>query len=220
MIMDNKISLNGKIIDTPITFANEQDEIRINKKKIVLKKKIEIYKYFKPKKILCSKKKQDSRQIIYEILSSKFKNFIFAGRLDFNSEGLIILTNSSEVTRNLENPSNNFSRIYEVRVYGEFDKTSLKNKSNGSNIKGTRYKPFKFNIKSKIKKNTNLEMTLHEGKKNEIREIFKSINLQVNKLKRIQHGPFILSDMKPGEIKKATKHEIDQYENYIRNKKR
>lgn len=219
MIIDKKVSLNGKIISSPVTFANISDDIKINKKKINFIKKVRIFKFFKPRGVLCSKKKQDSRKIIYEILSSKFKNYIFAGRLDYNSEGLIILTNSSKITSSLEKPEYNFSRIYEVRVYGEFNLGNLKKISNGVNIKGIKYKPFQFHIKSKIKKNTNLEMTLFEGKKNEIREIFKSLNLQVNKLKRTQHGPFLLKNMKPGDIKEVTANEINLYENYIRNKK-
>ena len=82
------------------------------------------------------------------------------------------------------------------------------------------YQPFKFRIMSKIKKNTNLEIILNEGKKNEIREILREINLQVNKLKRISYGPFKLEKMISGQIKKVSKEEINKYENYIRNKKR
>ena len=107
MIVDKKVSLNGKIITSPITFANVSDNIKINKKKINFIKKVRIFKFFKPRGVLCSKKKQDSRKIIYEILRSKFKNYIFAGRLDYNSEGLIILTNSSKITRSLEKPEYN-----------------------------------------------------------------------------------------------------------------
>lgn len=216
LISNKKIKLNNKIILSPVTFANEEDKITINGKKVFFKKKISILKLYKPKDVICSKNKQDKRKIIYEILNAKYKNFIFAGRLDFKSEGLIILTNDSSLTRNLELPKNKFERKYEVRVFGDFNIEKLKLKSKGTKINGIKYKPFDFIIKSKIKKNTLIEMHLREGKKNEIREIFKSLDLQVNKLKRIKFGPFALDKMLPGEIKKASDLEIKKYENYIR----
>ena len=83
---------------------------------------------YKPVNYICSKRKQDNRKIVYEILNSKYKNFIFAGRLDVNSEGLIILTNSSNVTRSLEDPRYKFKRTYNVRVFGHLNLAKLKEK--------------------------------------------------------------------------------------------
>lgn len=220
LIKDKKIFLNKKLVTTPITFASTNDEIYINKKKITFIKKNEVLKFFKPKDIICSKKKQDERKIIYEILKPKYKNYIFAGRLDFKSEGLIILSNSSIITRNLELPTNKFIRKYEVRAYGSFDLKRFEKASKGIKVNRIFYKPFKYKIKSKIKKNTNIEISLIEGKKNEIRNIFKFLDLKVNKLKRISYGPFVLDNMLPGELKKAKKLELEKYENYFRYQKR
>jgi 23S rRNA pseudouridine2605 synthase len=220
LIKESKIKLNNKVIFDPVTFADDKDEIYIDGKKVIFKKKILILKFYKPKDVMCSKNKQDNRKIIYEILDSKYKNFIFAGRLDFKSEGLMILTNDSNLTRNLEMPLNKFDRKYEVRIYGNLDLKELNKKSKGSIINNINYKPFSFKIKSKIKKNTILEISLKEGKKNEIREIFKSLNLQVNKLKRVSFGPFGLDKMKVGQIKKVSNLELRNYENHIRNQKR
>jgi len=220
LIKDKKIFLNKKLITTPITFASTNDEIYVNKKKITFIKKKEVLKFFKPKDIICSKKKQDDRKIIYEILKPKYKNYIFAGRLDFKSEGLIILSNSSLITRNLELPTNKFIRKYEVRAYGSFDLNRFEKASKGIKVNKIFYKPFKYKIKSKIKKNTNIEISLIEGKKNEIRNIFKFLDLKVNKLKRISYGPFVLDNMLPGELKKAKKSELEKYENYFRYQKR
>jgi len=220
LINNNKIYLNKKLVTTPVTFASSNDEIFIEGKKIFFNKKIEILKFYKPKDIICSKKKQDERKIIYEIIKPKYKNYIFAGRLDFKSEGLIILTNSSLFTRNLELPSNKFLRKYEVRVFGNLDLNKLEKLSGGFKIDNLLFKPFKYKIKSKIKKNTIIEMTLQEGKKNEIRKIFKKINLQVNRLKRISFGPFLLNKIQSGKIEKITNNELNLYENHIRKQKR
>lgn len=219
LISQRKIYLNDHLVQSPVTFANEKDRIIVNDKIVFFKKEIEVFKFYKPYEVICSKNKQDNKKIIYEIINEKFKNFIFAGRLDFKSEGLLILSNTSDLTRNLELPKNRFERKYEVRVFGFMNIDILKKKSQGCIVSGIKYRPFKFKIKSKIKKNTIIEMILTEGKKNEIREIFKSMNLQVNRLKRLSFGPFTLGNMKPGELKKLTKKEIVNYENYIGNKK-
>lgn len=220
LIKNKKIFLNKKIVSSPITFVDIKDEIIVNNKKVIFLKKTEILKFYKPKNIICSKKKQDERKIIYEIIDKKYKNFIFAGRLDYNSEGLILLSNSSKICRNLELPKNNFQRKYQVRVYGDFDINKLKKLSGGVNAGKKKYKPFKFQITSNIKKNTNLIMILKEGKKNEIREIFKKIDLQVNKLKRIAYGPFKINKLLPGKLELATQAELDKYEDHIRYQKR
>ena len=220
LIAKKKVFLNKKVVLSPITFVDTKDEITINNKKVTFSKKNELLKFYKPKNIICSKKKQDERKIIYEIINIKYQNFIFVGRLDFNSEGLILLTNSSDISRNLELPKNNFEREYEVRVYGDFNVEKLKKLSKGGRINKKIYKPFGFKINSKIKKNTNLLMVLKEGKKNEIREIFKKINLQVNKLKRISYGPFKLNELLPGKLETVTQAELKKYENHIRHQKR
>ena len=133
LITNKKIFLNKKIVSSPVTFVDIKDEIIVNNKKVIFLKKTEILKFYKPKNIICSKKKQDERKIIYEIIDKKYKNFIFAGRLDYNSEGLILLSNSSKICRNLELPKNNFERKYQVRVYGDFDINKLKKLSGGVN---------------------------------------------------------------------------------------
>jgi len=121
LIAKKKVFLNKKVVLSPITFVDTKDEITINNKKVTFSKKNVLLKFYKPKNIICSKKKQDERKIIYEVINKKYQNFIFVGRLDFNSEGLILLTNSSDISRNLELPKNNFEREYEVRVYGDFN---------------------------------------------------------------------------------------------------
>ena len=140
LIAKNKITVNGEKISSPICFVDKNDQIQIEGKNIAFKKQIQILKLYKPINYICSKRKQDKRKIVYEILNSKYKNFIFAGRLDVNSEGLIILTNSSNVTRSLEDPRYKFKRTYNVRVFGDLNLAKLKEKSKGFIYKGTKYR--------------------------------------------------------------------------------
>jgi len=216
MIQEGRISLNGQKINSPVHFVNQRDSIKLDGKLVIFKKFTQIYKYYKPVDCICSKNKQDDRKIVYDILPKKFKNFIFAGRLDVNSEGLLIITNSGDITRKLELPQNEFSRKYRVRVYGYCDEKKIEELSKGKIINGIKYKPFTYKIFDKNKKNFWIELCLHEGKNREIRELMRSINLQVNKLVRVEFGPFKLGDLKPGDIQLAEKKEIEEYESYIR----
>ena len=216
MIVEGRIQLNGTKLTSPVHFVDEKDSIKVDGKLVLLKKNKQIYKFYKPQGYICSKQKQDDRGIVYEILPKKFKNFIFAGRLDINSEGLLIITNSGEIARNLELPKNEFIRKYKVRVYGILNENKLKNLSQGTTIDEINYKPFKYKIFNQDKKNFWLEIELQEGKNREIRELMRNINLRVNKLIRLEFGPFKLEKLKAGEIKIADNKEIKEYENYIR----
>ena len=133
MILEGRISLNGQKINSPVHFVNQRDSIKLDGKLVIFKKFTQIYKYYKPVDCICSKNKQDDRKIVYDILPKKFKNFIFAGRLDVNSEGLLIITNSGDITRKLELPKNAFLRKYRVRVYGYCDEKKNRRTKQGKN---------------------------------------------------------------------------------------
>lgn len=216
MIQEGRIQLNGKKINSPVNFVNKKDSIKLDGKLLTFNKIEQIYKFYKPVDYICSKKKQDERKIVYEILPKKFKNFIFAGRLDINSEGLLIVTNSGNIARNLELPKNQFIRKYMIRVYGNYDKQKILELSKGKKINNIQYKPFEYKVFNQEKKNFWIEIELKEGKNREIRELMRSIDLHVNKLTRLEFGPFKLGTLKPGEIKIAEKEEIKKYENYLR----
>ena len=215
MIEEGRIQLNGQKLISPVHFVDKKDSIKLDGKLIIFKKFKQIYKFYKPINCICSKNKQDERKIVYDLLPKKFKNFIFAGRLDVNSEGLLIITNDGGVARSLELPKNKFVRKYMIRVYGVCEEKKIDNLSKGKKINGIQYRPFRYKIFNKDKKNFWIEIELKEGKNREIRELMRSINLQVNKLTRLEFGPFKISNLKPGEIKIAETREIKQYEDYL-----
>ena len=125
LILKNKIIVNKEIISSPITFVNNDDEIVINNKKINLQKKLEVWKFYKPLNYITSRNKQDDRPIIYDLLPFNLKKIKTVGRLDINSEGLLLLTDDGEIIRNLELPKNKFNRKYKIRVYGYINENSL-----------------------------------------------------------------------------------------------
>ena len=101
LINQKKIYLNNHLVQSPVTFANEEDRIIVNDKIVVFKKEVEVFKFYKPYEVICSKNKQDNKKIIYEILDEKFKNFIFAGRLDFKSLVLDRINRPSDLKSSL-----------------------------------------------------------------------------------------------------------------------
>jgi 23S rRNA pseudouridine2605 synthase len=215
LILKNKIIVNKEIISSPITFVNNDDEIVINNKKINLQKKLDVWKFYKPLNYITSRNKQDDRPIIYDLLPFNLKKIKTVGRLDINSEGLLLLTDDGEIIRNLELPKNKFIRKYKIRVYGYINENSLDKISKGAKINNIRYAPFGYKLLKKGNANSWLEFQMHEGKNNEIRNLCAAINLKVNRLIRIEYGPFKLKNLLPGKVEKAEEKEMRLYEDHI-----
>ncbi len=162
--------------------------------------------FFKPNGVIVTSKDKENRKTIYDIIPKNLKKVISIGRLDINSEGLILLTNSGEFSRYLELPINNFERQYKVRVRGDVDLNKIKLIEKGITIDGINYSKNKIAIGKKTGVNSWLSITLKEGKNREIRKLFKHIDLSVNRLLRVSYGPFKLEDMKEGEIREISSH--------------
>ena len=210
-IKQNRIKVNGSIIHSPITFVGENDNIQLDNKLIEHTNKISILKFHKPVKYITSNKKQNNKPIIFDIIDKQYRNYKTAGRLDYFSEGLLILASNGEITRNLELPKNKFKRVYEVTVNGLFKEENLAKISKGVMIQNIKYKPFSYQIINTQKKTTKLKLTLVEGKNREIRNIMSYLKLNIIKLKRTEYGPFKLNTLKSKELQLASENEIKQY---------
>ncbi|MEK0436071.1 MAG: hypothetical protein RLZZ530_31 [Pseudomonadota bacterium] len=216
LIQKKRIIVNKEIISSPITFVNNEDEIIINNKKINIKKKLEVWKFYKPLNYITSRNKQDDRPIIYDLLPFNLKKIKTVGRLDINSEGLLLLTDDGEIIRNLELPKNKFVRKYKIRVYGYIDEASLDRISKGVKINSIQYAPFEYKLLKKGNANSWLEFNMREGKNNEIRNLCAAVNLKVNRLIRLEYGPFKLKNLLAGKLEKAEEREMRLYEDHIR----
>ena len=129
---------------------------------------------------------------------------ISVGRLDLNSEGLLLLTNNGDLSRKLELPSNGWTRRYKVRVHGFVDPKKLAALANGTVVDGVEYGPVKAELESSQGTNSWLAVTLSEGKNREIRKVMKSIGLDVSRLIRLSYGPFQLGSLKKGEVREVS----------------
>ena len=200
LIKEGRVKLNNKILTSVPERATIKDLIRVDNKKITSKKEPRLWKYYKPVGKLTTNYDPLGRKTIFEDLPKNLPRVITVGRLDFNSEGLLLLTNSGILARYLELPENSLARKYLVKIKGNINIQKLKNLEKGITIKGIKYKSIKVSILKKNKDSARIEMRLMEGKNREIRKIINFLGWKINKLQRISYGPIQLNKLKKDEV--------------------
>ena len=200
LIKEGRVKLNNKILTSVPERATIKDLIRVDNKKITSKKEPRLWKYYKPIGKLTTNYDPLGRKTIFEDLPKNLPRVITVGRLDFNSEGLLLLTNSGILARYLELPENSLARKYLVKIKGNINIQKLKNLEKGITIKGIKYKSIKVSILKKNKDSAIIEMRLMEGKNREIRKIINFLGWKINKLQRISYGPIQLNKLKKDEV--------------------
>ena len=202
-IESGRVKVNGVIIKELSFQVGINDQIHIDGRRINKEGKTRLWKFHKPKGLITSHKDEKSRQTIFQILPKNLPRLITVGRLDLNSEGLLLLTNDGDLKRKLELPSSKIVRSYRVRAKGVANENKLSRLRQGITVDGIRYRPMEVNI---IKQNTSnvwLSVRLMEGKNREIRLSFQAIGLQVNKLIRTSFGPISLGKLDKGQIEEV-----------------
>ena len=211
-IMEGRIKVDGKLLTTQGIKVSSSNQISIDETIIKIKKITELnslYIFHKPRGCLVTKSDDKNRKTVYDFLGPKQKNLLSIGRLDYNTEGLLLFTDNGEFKRKMELPKNNFERVYKVRVQGFIDKNFVDRLSKGLRIKHIKYKPIKVSLISKTKTYSWIKMSLLEGKNREIRNIFESLNITVTRLIRISYGAYKLGSLERSKLKK-----VKIYENY------
>ena len=213
LIENGFVIVNNEVCRDFSTQVLEGDEVIVENTKISLPKP-KIYSFYKPKNCLCTSKDPEGRRTIYDVLGQNYKNLITIGRLDFKSEGLLLLTNNGEIARYYELPRNNIKRTYLVDFEGNYKKSFSQEMVSGIKFRGIKYSVSKSKlIKIKGQRFT-LELTLSEGKNREIRKILASFNLNVERLIRSRFGPFNLDNLKAGKSKKLRLEDYRALRNY------
>ena len=201
-IQKNKVIINGNTCNDFSYQVKKDDEVFIGKTQIKEQRKIELYALNKPRGYITSKKDELDRRTVYDLLPLDKKNLLTIGRLDFNTEGLLLFTNNGEQKRYFELPKNKITRTYEVKVYGNINSSDIEKIEAGITIKGIKHQVKQITLIKKLKTNNWLRIKLVEGKNREIRKIFESLGFVVNRIIRTHYGSYSLNKMKRGEFKK------------------
>lgn len=203
MIKQKRVTVDGEVIETPAFNVEGTENILLDGEKLPAAEQTRLWLYHKPAGLLTTHKDTENRATVFSHLPPGLPRVISVGRLDLNSEGLLLLTNNGELSRKLELPENGWSRRYKVRVHGFVNKKKLADLANGTVVDGVCYGPVKAELESQNGTNSWLIVTLNEGKNREIRKLMKSVGLEVARLIRLSYGPFQLGSLKKGEVKEV-----------------
>lgn len=207
------VCVNGEILQTPVYFVNMQDHITVDGKKIGFIQNdsqnsfVRLWAYHKPRGLITTHQDPQGRKTVFQDIK-KFlgdAHVISVGRLDFNSEGLMLITNQGILSRYFESPEKQFLRVYRIRVFGCPSVEMLEDLQKGVSLEGIHYSPFKI-LEYPVKNASNVWLTLGltEGKNREIRRIFEHFGYPVSRLIRVSYGPFQLGSLKSGELQEMS----------------
>lgn len=202
MILERRVSVDGRIIDSPALNVTDKNVIAVDGKPLSAAEETRVWRYHKPSGVLTTSRDPRGRPTVFEKLPADMPRVVSVGRLDFNTEGLLLLTNDGELARFLELPKNAWLRHYRVRVYGHVEAAKLASVAKGVTISGIRYEPVKIEIEKGKEEGTNswLSVTIREGKNREVRKIMEHLGLQVTRLIRVAFGPFPLGKLPRGAV--------------------
>jgi 23S rRNA pseudouridine2605 synthase len=200
LLAEGKVMVNNVRVDHPATFVSPGDIVVVDGTVVDAPQRARLWRYHKPDGVMTTHKDPQGRPTVFEKMPQGMPRVVSVGRLDLNSEGLLLLTNDGALARQLELPANGWLRRYRVRVHGEVEPAALASLQRGLTLEGVRYAPIEAGLDSKRGSNAWLTVSLHEGRNREIRRVMAHLNLAVTRLIRVAYGPFQLGNLARGEI--------------------
>ena len=199
-VEQGRISVNGEVLTSPALNVTPQDVILIDGESMPGHQQTRLYRYHKPKGQVTTHKDPDGRQTVFENLPDDLPRLISVGRLDLNTEGLLLLTNDGALARLIELPKTGWLRRYKVRAHGRVRQAQLDRLKQGITIDGIKYGAIEAELERQQASNVWLKIGIREGKNREIRKVLAELDLKVNRLIRLSFGPFQLGDLKMGAV--------------------
>jgi len=201
LIAAGRVSIDGTRLDSPATNVRPGTIVTVDGTPLPVPEPARLWRYHKPKGVITTARDPRGRPTVFSQLPSSLPRVLAIGRLDFNSEGLLLLTNDGAVKRRLELPSTGWTRRYRVRVHGRVDTDRLRTLARGMRIDGITYGPMEAQLERQAGANAWLNVALKEGKNREVRRVLEHIDLTVNRLIRVAYGPFQLGHLAPGSVR-------------------
>ena len=199
-IAEGRVAVNGKVLVSPALDVGPSDRIVVDGKPLPVQEAPKLWRYHKPKGLVTTHKDPEGRPTVFDKLPVEIGRVISIGRLDFNTEGLLLLTNDGALARHMELPGTGWLRRYRVRAHGIVTQEQLDSLKAGVEIEGVRYGPVEATLDKQQGANVWLSIGLREGKNREVRKVLGTLGLDVNRLIRISFGPFQLLDLAPGTV--------------------
>ena len=203
LIEAGRVALNGEVLTSPAVNVGSGDILTLDGAPIADREPPRLWRYHKPAGLLTTHKDPKGRPTVFETLPKTLPRVISIGRLDFSSEGLLLLTNDGAVARQLELPATGVVRRYRARAFGRGGQETLDRLKQGITVDGVVYGPIDAKLERGQGSNVWISVSLAEGKNREVRKVLEAVGLKVNRLIRVAYGPFELGDLAPGAVEEV-----------------
>jgi|SRR5512139_195764 23S rRNA pseudouridine2605 synthase len=220
MIADRRVARDGAVIDTPATILVSLRGVTVDGKPVAQAERTRLFRFHKPSGLITAERDPAGRPTIYAALRNALPpgtpRLMPVGRLDLNTEGLLLLTNDGGFKRELELPATGVPRTYRARTFGEVTQARLEDLMDGIAIDGVRYGQIDANMERRTGRNQWIELTLTEGKNREVRRVLEHLGLKVSRLIRTAYGPFVLGDLARGAALEVRKEEVERFRSSLK----
>jgi 23S rRNA pseudouridine2605 synthase len=216
MIEEGRIAKDGVLLDTPATLLTSLHGVTVDGVAVAAPAPARLFLFHKPTGCLTTERDPAGRPTIYDRLPEGLPRLMPIGRLDMNTEGLLLLTSDGGFKRQMELPATGVPRTYRARAFGEVSQQQLEDLFDGLEIDGIRYGPIEANLERRTGRNQWIEMTLTEGKNREVRRVLEHLDLKVNRLIRTAYGPFTLGELPVGAVEEVRQHDLVQFRSALK----
>jgi len=216
MIGDGRIAVNGEKLTTPATLLVDLNGVTVDGKAVQPAAATRLFRFYKPQQTITAARDPKGRSTIYDRLPPGLPRLMPVGRLDYMTEGLLLLTNDGELKRQLELPRTGVVRTYRARAYGQVSQAQLEALAEGITIEGIHYGSIDANLERRTGSNCWVEMSLTEGKNREVRNVLEHLGLQVSRLIRTAYGPLTVEGLEPGDADEVGESELEAFRKSLR----